>query len=204
LSICYTCLSCHLTWRTFDQRALHASIPEHTWSSLVHRIAAADQTALAEFYDATSHLVYGLVARILGNSADAEEVTLDTYIQVWRAASTFDGCRGSAVAWLTTIARSRAIDRLRAGGQRVRREEPLEDSTAATVVRAPVHPGLAREVETALRLLSPEQGKPSNWPIGTATATRSWRTGSVSQSAPSRPTSERGMMKLRSQLGASA
>src|ERR1035438_2673976 len=63
---------------------------ERTWRAYVQRIAAADQAALAALYDATNRLIYGMALRILGNPADAEEVTLDIYTQVWRSASNFD------------------------------------------------------------------------------------------------------------------
>lgn len=84
---------------------------------LVQRVAAQDADALAMLYDATSPFVYGLALRIVRDQGAAEEVTLDAYMQVWRDARRFDAERGSAVAWLLTIARSRAIDRLRASAR---------------------------------------------------------------------------------------
>ena len=54
-----------------------------------------------------------MAVRILRNPEDAEEATLDIYTQVWRSAANFDERRGSAIAWLTAMARSRAIDKLR-------------------------------------------------------------------------------------------
>jgi RNA polymerase sigma-70 factor (ECF subfamily) len=97
-----------------------------------------------------------MALRILENPADAEEVTLDIYTQVWRSASNFDERRGSVIAWLVTMARSRAIDRLRSGASRGRREEALMDLNAAAV-EAPVQPGVGREVHAALKTLAPEQ-----------------------------------------------
>ena len=83
------------------------------WRDQITRIAAGDETALAELYDASSRLVYSLALRILSNPSDAEEVTLDVFTQVWRNAGTFESARGTVMAWLVTMARSRAIDRLR-------------------------------------------------------------------------------------------
>ena len=83
------------------------------WRDLVARIAAGDDAALGELYDASSRVVYSLTLRILTNPTDAEEITLDIYTQVWRTANRFETQRGSVMAWLVTIARSRAIDRLR-------------------------------------------------------------------------------------------
>jgi RNA polymerase sigma-70 factor (ECF subfamily) len=87
---------------------------EPDWREYIRRVAAGDREALSELYDQTSPLVYGLALRILRNRADAEEITLDVFTQVWRSAGAYDGRRGSVTAWLATLTRSRAIDRLRA------------------------------------------------------------------------------------------
>jgi RNA polymerase sigma-70 factor (ECF subfamily) len=133
------------------------TVPERTWSGYVRRIAEADQTALAELYDATNHLIYGMALRILGNTADAEEVSLDIYIQVWHNAASFDPQRGSVIAWLMTLARSRSIDKLRAGANRSRREEALTQMDGAKNTPGNLEPGVARWVQTALETLAPEQ-----------------------------------------------
>ena len=70
--------------------------------------------------------MFGLVLRILGDRAAAEEVLLDVFTQVWRQAASYDPGRGSPLAWLMTIARTRAIDRVRSGRQAQKRSEPLE------------------------------------------------------------------------------
>jgi RNA polymerase sigma-70 factor, ECF subfamily len=89
---------------------------------LVERCAQQDHDAFAALYDQTSSRVHALVSRIVGNPADAEEVTLDVYLQVWREASRFDAGRGSVGAWLLIIARSRALDRVRSHESRQKRE----------------------------------------------------------------------------------
>jgi len=86
---------------------------ETPWQPYVQRIAAGDQLALAALYDESSPLVYSIALRILRNPLDAEEVTLDVYLQVWRAAQNYNEDRGSVGAWLVMLVRSRAIDRLR-------------------------------------------------------------------------------------------
>jgi RNA polymerase sigma-70 factor (ECF subfamily) len=88
-------------------------------------MARGDDSAVAGLYDATSRVVFGLAARILGDAQAAEEVVLDVYLQAWRQASSYAAGRGSPLAWLLTIARSRAIDRRRSGALRRRRERPL-------------------------------------------------------------------------------
>ena len=82
--------------------------------SLLSRIAARDENALAEFYDRHSRITYSLIMRIVGNASDAEEVLLETFERVWSRSETYNAVRGSPIAWLVRIARNRAIDRLRA------------------------------------------------------------------------------------------
>lgn len=86
---------------------------------LLQRIAVRDDTALAELYDRHSSLAYSVIMRILRSPSDAEDVLQETFVRVWSRADTYDSRIGSPAAWLTRIARNRAIDRLRA--QRVRR-----------------------------------------------------------------------------------
>ena len=81
------------------------------------RVAAGDQLAMTSLYDTSSRVLYGLLLRILNEHGLAEEVLLDVYMQVWRQARSYDEMRGSPMAWMLTIARSRAIDRLRSGRQ---------------------------------------------------------------------------------------
>lgn len=85
--------------------------------ALLGRIAARDETALATLYDRWVGPVYGVVVQLLRGADDAEDVLEETFWQVWQRASTFDSARGSPRAWLLTIARSRALDRLRARGR---------------------------------------------------------------------------------------
>jgi RNA polymerase sigma-70 factor (ECF subfamily) len=96
------------------------------WRGCLERIRTKDAQALAEFYDETSSLLYGLAMRILNDPADAEEVVLDVYQHVWKSAHAFDENRGSVWGWLAVLTRSRAIDRLRQAGVRRRRELPVE------------------------------------------------------------------------------
>ncbi len=132
------------------------------WSGHLEAIRAGEQDALARLYDESSRLVFSLALRILGNSADAEEVTLDVYTQVWREARNFDAERGNAVTWLTMLARSRAIDRLRSRLARTGREEPMpEYAEFEDAAPRPDEAGEAdqqrRRVAKALAMLPPEQ-----------------------------------------------
>lgn len=109
---------------------LSAPTRETNWSILLQRIANGDQSALAELYDGTKTLVFGLALRMLGERTAAEDVVVEVYTQVWKQAQTYDAQRGTPLAWLLTITRSRAIDILRAR-QRIRKTEPLETVVGA-------------------------------------------------------------------------
>src|SRR5262249_43352 len=98
--------------------------------TLIGRAARGDESALASLYDSTAALVNGLALRILRDRGAAEEVTGDVYLQVWRQAVRYDESRGSALSWLLTLARTRAIDRLRSGANQRARTEPLRAAFA--------------------------------------------------------------------------
>jgi RNA polymerase sigma-70 factor (ECF subfamily) len=131
-------------------------------AALLKRVADGDQAAMGELYDATSRMVYGLALRIVGESGDAEEVTLDVYTQAWRQANRYDRARGEAITWLLTLARSRAIDKLRSRGSVRKREQEL-DSAFGLASDGPDPEGQsavaqrARIVRNALAKLSAEQ-----------------------------------------------
>lgn len=80
---------------------------------LIARVEQRDPEALAALYDRYSARLMGLAYRILGETGEAEEILQEVFLYVWRAASSFDGARGTVLAWLIVATRSRSIDRLR-------------------------------------------------------------------------------------------
>jgi RNA polymerase sigma-70 factor (ECF subfamily) len=97
---------------------------------LLLRLVSGDHEALGEFYDLYAGLVNGLALRILRDASDAEDVVQEVFVQAWRQASRFDASRGTPEAWLCTMARTRALDKLRRKVSR--REDPEEVAPAPT------------------------------------------------------------------------
>jgi RNA polymerase sigma-70 factor, ECF subfamily len=111
-------------------RAPHTTEPEvPSNDELVEEIAQGDAEALRTLYRRLSSMVYGLALRIEGNEADAEEVLVDTFYQVWSQAAQYDVSRGTVIGWILNITRSRAIDRLRSR-RRSDRDRDLEPAVA--------------------------------------------------------------------------
>lgn len=127
-------------------------------AGLLARAAAGDEAAFRDFYDRTSAKLFGVILRILPERGEAEDVLQDVYLTIWRKAAEFDASRASAVTWTATIARNRAIDRLRA--KRVRPTAPMEDAGLVADV-APLADALidaargAANVQAALAQLEP-------------------------------------------------
>lgn len=92
-------------------------------SVLLERVARKDRAAFTAVYDLTSAKLYGIVLRIVRRRELADEVVQEVYVRVWEQADRFDRSKGSAIAWLATLARNRAIDEIRAG----RHETTTED-----------------------------------------------------------------------------
>jgi RNA polymerase sigma-70 factor (ECF subfamily) len=92
-------------------------------SSLLPAVATGDLAAFEQLYDRHSSTLYALLLRILSNPDDAQEVLQETFVKAWTNAKMFDAVRGSDMAWLISIARSRGIDRLRSRRVRGDRED---------------------------------------------------------------------------------
>ena len=121
-------------------------------ATVLRRLTDGDQSALGELYDTHAALVNGLALRILRDPTDAEDVVQEVFVQVWRQADRFDPARGCFEAWLCTIARTRALDRLRR--RMARREDVVESAPGPTCGPSPVE---ALAVRQALECLSADQ-----------------------------------------------
>ena len=118
-------------------------------AACLHRVAQGERAALALLYRLTSAKLFGVTLRILGNRADAEDVLQEVYLAVWNKAATFDAGFGvSPMTWLLTIARNRALDRLRATK---RAFAPLEDAEEVSDL-APLADAALETNETSRRL----------------------------------------------------
>ena len=80
---------------------------------LIRQVAQRNKTAFNSLYDRYCQLVLSLAWRVLSERQEAEDVVQEVFLQVWREAASYDQKRGSLCAWITTITRSRAIDKLR-------------------------------------------------------------------------------------------
>ena len=110
----------------------NSSIPG---SALLARVAKGDQEAFEQLYEQSSALLYALVMRIVGNQDEVAELLQEVYLEAWCKASNYDVARGTPMAWLVTLARSRALDRIRALGSRGKGvTSSLDDTPAAGLV----------------------------------------------------------------------
>ena len=91
-------------------------------SRLLARAGLGDRVAFAQLYRATSAHLFAVVLRINRDRAQAEDILQEVYVNVWRAAQSFDAAQSQPLTWLTSIARNRAIDSLR----RKQAEPPLQ------------------------------------------------------------------------------
>ncbi len=107
----------HRALQTRSQKhILSVTTLENPLAELMSRIADGDRAALRQLYDATSAKLFGVCLRILSNRDESEDVLQEVYITIWRRADRFEAGRASVITWVSTIARNRAIDRLRARG----------------------------------------------------------------------------------------
>jgi RNA polymerase sigma-70 factor (ECF subfamily) len=120
---------------------------------LVGRLAQGDLSALETLYGRYARPVFSLALRILGDSADAEEVTQDVFERVWRHAPTFDAQRGRFGTWLMSMTHHVAIDKVR---KRQRRPQTVQGEAAERVTLVLPDP-VADVSESTLRNIEAQQ-----------------------------------------------
>ena len=94
--------------------------PPITDSELLQGIANGDSAALEEFYDRHAGTVFAVAYRLLNDGKEAEDLVQEVLLQLWERATAFDPAQGRPLAWVITLARNKAIDRLRSAHRRAR------------------------------------------------------------------------------------
>ncbi len=130
-------------------------------AGLLRACSRGDEAAFSSLYDATAPRVFGLVLRVVRDRAQAEEVTQDAFLDIWRSSARFDRDRGSALSWLLTIAHRKAVDRVRSAEAQGRRDaayESREHTTPYDMTAEEAHRNLdAHRVRKALDTLTETQ-----------------------------------------------
>ncbi len=143
-----------------EKKSRNLSDAERDLAMLISKIARGCESALKKLYDNTISQVYGLAYKILSNRPDADEVALDVFKQIWNKAPDYEPSRGSPLAWLITVTRSRAIDKIRSDTKRRTTNEslltdsidnsPLADETSSVREKREL-------IDKALSELTPKQ-----------------------------------------------
>jgi RNA polymerase sigma-70 factor, ECF subfamily len=128
---------------------------------LAERIRAGQAAALGELYDRHASTALATAMRVVGSREEAEDVVHEAFVAVWRKIDRFDAERGALRAWLMTVVRNRAIDRVRARRPRI----DLDDADERSLLRTGPNPtweaALARasasDIQAALAALPDEQ-----------------------------------------------
>ena len=113
----------------------------------IAQVAAGDQAAFATLYDELAPSVFGVVRRVLRDPSQAEEVTQEVFVEIWRQAARFDPQRGSVRTWAVTIAHRRAVDRVRS--EQAHRDRQIRSATVDADAEAT--PGGSRAGERGAR-----------------------------------------------------
>jgi len=120
--------------------------------ALLRAVAARDKEAFQQLYARHSTMLFSLALKILSDRAEAEDVLQEIFVQIWRAASSYDDGRGKPLGWFIMLARSRAIDRLRSRKTRNRlTESAAQDGSQSSPSATPSDEAAASEAQRAVR-----------------------------------------------------
>lgn len=131
------CLCSRTSLREIGRLSSATQNPEVNDAALVLAVRSGNQDAMALLYDRYSSVVYAVALRVVGDTAGAEDVLQEIFMQLWRNPGAFDSSRGNLAPWLAVIARNRAVDMLR----KRRPQTELEETTLS------VSPDLAAETD---------------------------------------------------------
>jgi RNA polymerase sigma-70 factor (ECF subfamily) len=118
---------------------------------LIAAVSRQDPVAFRELYDLTSSRLLGVILRICRDRDVAEDVLQEVYLLVWRRSELYDAAGGAGMAWLTIVARRRALDMVRSLGRHTRRVEHVDDDVLANFPDLIEPPGQSDDLR---RLLS--------------------------------------------------
>ncbi|HEX8007720.1 MAG TPA: ECF RNA polymerase sigma factor SigK [Trebonia sp.] len=129
-----------------QRRPAAADSPRDDLAAQIGLVARGDAAAFDAVFERLGPSVYGIVKRVIRDPAQSEEVTQEIMLEVWRTAAKFDASRGSATAWVMTMAHRRAVDRVRSVQKETERERRIatEDIPFDEVIEA-VESSLERE-----------------------------------------------------------
>jgi RNA polymerase sigma factor (sigma-70 family) len=149
------------------------SAPAPADADLVAAMAAGSEDALAELYDRHAAAIHATAVRMTGDRGVAEDVVQEVFLTLWNRAERFDPERGSLAAWLGTIARHRAVDRLRAAGRRPRLVSlsGTPDEPAGSVLDRALRPGSVADMAAADDPAAAAEAGEARAAIGAALAT---------------------------------
>jgi RNA polymerase sigma-70 factor (ECF subfamily) len=111
--------------------------PDADDATLLQAVARRDEAAFAQLYDRLARPVFSLVVRIVRSRAEAEEVLQEAFWQVWERAPDYRAELGTAFCWIVTVARRKAIDRLRANSRHLQRIEEAQGARGGDDFIAP-------------------------------------------------------------------
>ena len=118
------------------------------------RASKGDNLAFTQLYDQSSTILFSLALRILGSREEAADILQAIYVDIWKRTVRYDVGRGTPIAWLITLTRSRAIDRLRASDPPLRRQTVPTDGTESSALpgrfEGPADQALRTVISTAL------------------------------------------------------
>ena len=100
-------------------------------AELLRRCGRGDEQAFAQLYDAMAARVFGLAKRVVRDPAQAEEVTQEAFLDIWRSSGRFDESQGHAVSWMLTVVHRKAVDRVRSAEASTRRDTTYHHETHA-------------------------------------------------------------------------